>query len=62
MRMQVLRLATLAQDERFASAIGPVYLTFVRASMDTAFNAELKERRNCGHGYVYARGTHPCGS
>jgi hypothetical protein len=28
-------------------------LTFTHASADTSFNAELKGRRDCGHGYVY---------
>ena len=33
-------------------------------SIDTAFNAELKGMRNCGHGHVhvYAVGTCPYGS
>jgi hypothetical protein len=39
-------------------------LTFNPASLDTVFNAELEESRNCGHGHVYAHGlrTRPRGS
>jgi hypothetical protein len=38
------------------------YLTFVAASEDTSVHAELKERRNCGHGYVYGFADCPFGS
>ena len=39
-------------------------LTDEPESIDTAFNADLKGMRNCGHGHVhvYAVGNRPCGS